>query len=355
MNLQQGSELSHYKLVEQIGEGGMGVVWKATDSVLGRTVAVKILPDLFADDPERLSRFEQEARLLASLNHPNIAAIHGLEKADGVRFLVLEMVPGETLAERLERGRLPLNEALVVGRQMAEALEAAHEKGIIHRDLKPANVKWTEDEQVKLLDFGLAKALSGETQGGSLDASPTFVAQSPTITTDRTKAGTILGTAAYMSPEQARGKTVDKRTDIWGFGCVLYECLTGAKPFPGETVTDILGAIIHVEPNWEALPPQTPDRVRRLLQHCLEKDAKKRLRDLGDARIELDEAMAASRPAAAETPGAAAAATRDTTTRRTAIAATVGVVLGAAVGIGAWQIVAGPGAVVPAGAGQLLP
>jgi hypothetical protein len=325
----------------------MGVVWKATDSVLGRTVAVKILPDLFADDAERLARFEQEARLLASRNHPNIAAIHGLEKADGVRFLVLEMVPGETLAERLERGRLPLDESLTVGRQMAEALEAAHEKGIIHRDLKPANVKRTEDDVVKLLDFGLAKALAGETQGGSPDASPTFVAQSPTITTDRTKAGTILGTAAYMSPEQARGKTVDKRTDIWGFGCVLYECMTGAKPFPGETVTDILGAIIHVEPNWEALPPQTSDRVRRLLQHCLQKDAKKRLRDIGDARIELEGALSDGKVAARVDVTKPAPKSAAGGNRTTIIAAAIGIVLGAALGIGVWRVASGLGAAAP--------
>ncbi len=220
MALSPGGMLSHYRLVEKIGEGGMGVVWSADDTVLGRQVAIKVLPDDFAQDAERLARFKQEARLLAALNHPNIAGIHGLEESDGVRYLVLELVPGLTLAERIGRGALPVDEALTVCRQIAEALEAAHEKGIIHRDLKPGNVKVTPDGKVKVLDFGLAKAFEVEGVAGDLS-------HSPTLTSPPTRAGVILGTASYMSPEQARGKPLDKRTDIWSFGCVLYEVLTG--------------------------------------------------------------------------------------------------------------------------------
>jgi hypothetical protein len=276
--------LSHYRLVEKIGEGGMGVVWKADDTVLGRQVAIKVLPDDFAQDAERLARFKQEARLLASLNHPNIAAIHGLEESDGIRYLVLELVPGQTLAEQIARGSLPIEDALTVCRQIAEALEAAHEKGIIHRDLKPGNVKVTPDGKVKVLDFGLAKAFEAQAVGGDLS-------HSPTLTSPPTRAGVLLGTAAYMSPEQARGKPLDKRTDIWSFGCVLYEALTGKQVFEGETISDMIGAILRGEPDWEILPGSMPPGVHRVLRRCLRKDPALRMRDAGDARIELLEAM----------------------------------------------------------------
>ena len=241
-------------------------------------MAIKILPRHFTADPERLARFEREARLLAALNHPNIGAIYGLEDADGVRALVLELVEGETLADRIQRGPAPVTDALTIARQIADALDAAHEKGIIHRDLKPANIKVTPGGVVKVLDFGLAKAATGELQ-------------SPTVTVGGTQEGTILGTAAYMSPEQARGQAVDKRTDIWAFGCVLYEMLTGHVAFPGETVSDTIVAILEREPDWAALPATTPPMVARLLQRGLEKDPKRRLRDIADARAELDDAL----------------------------------------------------------------
>src|SRR5512143_425395 len=225
-----GTSLSHYRITERLGAGGMGEVYRAEDTSLNRHVAIKVLPDEFSHDPERLARFEREAKVLASLNHPNIAAIHGLEQADGQRFLVLELVEGQTLAHRLLKGPLPVAEALDVCRQVAEGLEAAHEKGVIHRDLKPANIQLTPDGKVKILDFGLARAFHD--QPSDMDQT-----HSPTITEAMTRPGVVLGTAAYMSPEQARGKAVDKRTDIWGFGCVLYECLTGKRAFQGEMIT----------------------------------------------------------------------------------------------------------------------
>ena len=269
--------ISHYRILEKIGQGGMGEVYLADDTTLGRKVALKFLPDAFTSDPERMARFEREARLLASLNHPNIAGIYGLEEADGNRFLVLEYVEGETLHARLSRAALPLEDALALCRQIAEGLEAAHEKGVIHRDLKPANVMIKAEEKVKILDFGLAKAFSDETQ--SIDSS-----QSPTLTEAMTQPGVILGTAAYMSPEQAKGKSVDKRADIWAFGCILYECLTGKKAFEGETVTETLSAILRCEPDWEKVAAKTG----LLLRSCLEKDPTHRLRDIGDAWLLLD-------------------------------------------------------------------
>ncbi|MEK7330434.1 MAG: serine/threonine-protein kinase, partial [Candidatus Eisenbacteria bacterium] len=278
--------MSHYRLVEQIGEGGMGVVWKAVDSTLGREVAIKVLPEAFARDPERMARFEREARLLASLNHPHIASIYGLDSADGVRFLAMELVEGEDFAARLAGGAVPLAEALPVARQIAEALEAAHEKGVIHRDLKPANIKLTPGGQVKVLDFGLAKALEGEASAAS-----SALSQSPTITGPMTGANVILGTAAYMSPEQARGQIADKRADIWAFGVVLFEMLTGRRLFEGETVSDTLASVLKSDPDWRALPRETPARVRTLLKRCLERNPKLRLRDIGEARITLDDAM----------------------------------------------------------------
>ncbi|MBZ5500160.1 MAG: serine/threonine protein kinase [Acidobacteriia bacterium] len=276
-----GRTISHYRITEKLGQGGMGVVYRAEDTTLGRQVAIKVLPDIFAGDPERLSRFEREAKLLASLNHPNIAAIHGLDEVGEKRFLVLELVEGEALAERIAKGPLPVDEALEVCRQIAEGLEAAHERGIVHRDLKPANVKVTPEGKVKILDFGLAKAFHAETAADD-------IAQSPTISELATRAGAILGTAAYMSPEQAKGKVVDKRTDIWAFGCVLYECLTGRKAFQGDTVTETVASILKGEPDWKALPSVTPWRVRDLLHRCLQKDPALRLRDIGDARFEIE-------------------------------------------------------------------
>jgi len=303
MPLSAGARLGAYEIRSLLGAGGMGEVYRATDTRLSRDVAVKILPEAFASDAERLARFEREARLLASLNHPGIATLHGLEEAGGSRLLVMELVEGETLGGRIARGPMPIDEALLLFGQIAGALEAAHEKGIVHRDLKPGNVMVTPEEKVKLLDFGLAKAFDTE-------ASATDLSHSPTITRGATQAGVILGTAAYMSPEQARGKATDKRTDIWAFGCCLYEALTGLKPFPGETVTDVLAAIVRSEPDWAALPLETPPRLRELLRRCLQKDPRERLRDVGDARIELaqEPVAAGSAPARRRTPVWVAAA-----------------------------------------------
>jgi serine/threonine protein kinase/Tol biopolymer transport system component len=279
-----GNTLGHYRVGEQLGRGGMGEVYVADDLNLNCKVALKFLPDAFAGDPERMARFEREAKLLASLNHPNIAAIYGLEQADGKRFLVLELVEGETLAQRISQGALPVDEALSICRQIAEGLEAAHEKGVIHRDLKPANVMIAEGDKVKILDFGLAKALFDESQ--IVDSS-----QSPTITEAMTRPGVILGTAAYMSPEQAKGKLVDKRADIWAFGCILYECLTGKRAFEGETVTEMLASILKGEPDWQGLPEATPSGIQALLRRCLQKDLLRRLHDAADARIEIEESL----------------------------------------------------------------
>ena len=297
-----GKTIAHYRIAAKIGEGGMGEVYRAEDTRLGRNVAIKLLPESVATDPERLARFEREAHLLAALTHPNIASIYGLEEADGLRCLVLELVEGETLAERIARGPLAPEEALGVARQVAEGVEGAHEKGIIHRDLKPANIKITPDGSVKLLDFGLAKALAGE-------AAEEDISHSPTLTAMATQAGVILGTAAYMSPEQARGKPVDRRADIWAFGCVLYEMLTGKQAFGGETITDALAAVVRSEANLTALPSATPAGVERLLRRCLEKDPRRRLRDIGEARIALENILGgAEKEEAAAAPAAAPAA-----------------------------------------------
>ena len=291
----------------------MGEVYRATDTKLGREVALKVLPVEVAQDPERLARFRREAQVLASLNHPGIAAIHGLEEAEGQLFLVLELVDGEDLAARLKRGAIPLDEAIAVATQIAEALEAAHDKGIVHRDLKPANVKVTPDGKVKVLDFGLAKAWTGEGPGGTSSGD---LSRSPTLAHTGTAAGLILGTAAYMSPEQARGKAVDKRADIWAFGVVLWEMLTGRRLFEGETLSDVLAAVLKTAPDLDALPAGVPPRVRRLLGRCLQKDPKQRLHDIADARIELAEedhvapvapSVAPPRRAAAYVPWAVAA------------------------------------------------
>jgi len=276
----------------------MGEVYRARDTRLDRDVAIKILPEAFAADGERVVRFQREAKVLASLNHPHIAAIYGLETADGVTALVMELVEGEDLSYRLARGAIPIEEALPIAKQIAEALEAAHEQRIIHRDLKPANIKVRPDDTVKVLDFGLAKV----PEGASATAG---VAQSPTITSPAmTQSGMILGTVAYMSPEQARGRAVDKRTDIWAFGCVLYEMLTGRPAFAGDTLTDTLSAIVERDPDWRALPRATPANLRRLLERCLAKDPKRRLHDVADGRIEIDDALAI--PLATPSDGVAA-------------------------------------------------
>jgi len=290
------SRIGSYPIERELGRGGMGIVYLGRDPRLGRPVAIKVLPDAFAQDPERLSRFEREAQLLASLSHPNIAGIYGLEEADGHRLLALEYVEGETLADRIARAALPVQEALEIARQIAAALEAAHESGVIHRDLKPANIKLTPAGDVKVLDFGLARG------AGSAASSPDL-SQSPTMTYAVTGVGVILGTAAYMSPEQARGKVVDRRTDIWSFGCVLYEMLTGRQLFSGETVSDTIARILEREPDWSAIPAAVPEKIRELLRRCLEKDARKRLRDIGDARVELEEIISSR---ASKTPVAKA-------------------------------------------------
>jgi serine/threonine protein kinase/Tol biopolymer transport system component len=278
-----GRNIGSHKILSLLGAGGMGEVYRAHDSKLGRDVAIKVIPEPFLSMHERLTRFDREARVLATLNHPHIAAIYGLEESDGVRGLVLELVEGATLAERLAAEPLSMHEALDVARQIAEALEAAHDKGIIHRDLKPANIKITPDGSVKVLDFGLAKVFP--TAELREDGAHTPVAIEPS------REGVIAGTTAYMSPEQARGKTIDKRTDIWAFGCVLYEMLTARTAFQGDTSPDTVAAILEHEPDWSVLPAQTPPNIRRLLQRCLEKDVKRRLRDVGDARLEIEEAL----------------------------------------------------------------
>ena len=280
-----GQSIAHFRVTEKIGAGGMGEVYRATDSRLNRDVALKIVPAALASDEQRMARFEREAQLLAALNHPHIATIHGLEVAGPTRALVMELVPGPTLADRIAQGPVPLEEALTIAKQIAEALEYAHERGIIHRDLKPANVKLTPDGQVKLLDFGLAKAM--EDSPAAQD-----ISNSPTLSAVATKAGIILGTAAYMSPEQAKGKPVDRRADIWSFGVVLYEMLTGKTMYTGETAPETMAHVITKEPEWSELPAATPARIRRLLERCLTKDPKRRLRDIGEARIAIEDYLA---------------------------------------------------------------
>ena len=295
--MMEGQRLGVYQVQALLGAGGMGEVYRARDTKLERDVAVKFLPHAFTSNPERLARFEREARMLAALNHPNIGAIYGFEEAEGIRFLVLELVDGQTLADTLadvsrQRSQgpgLPIRDALSIARQIAEALDIAHEKGIIHRDLKPANIKITPDGVVKVLDFGLAKTAG--------DGSTPDLTHSPTKAVNHTSDGAVMGTPGYMSPEQARGQVVDKRTDIWAFGCVLYEMLTGRVAFKGGTVSDTIAAVLGSEPAWDALPNGTPANVRLLLQRCLDKDPKRRLRDLGDVRLELDDVGSHAAPA----------------------------------------------------------
>ena len=281
MPLSPGTRLGGYEILSSLGAGGMGEVYRGRDTKLGREVAIKVLLEAVALDPDRISRFEREAKALAALNHPHIAALHGMEEFERRHFLVMELVEGETLAERLQRGAIPIEQTLRIAVQIAEGLEAAHEKGIVHRDLKPANVKITPDEKVKLLDFGLAKAMETETSAANL-------AQSPTLSLMGTRAGVILGTAAYMSPEQARGLPADHRSDVFSFGVVLYEMLTGRQPFQGETAPDILASVLARDPDITALPPNVNPRVHDLVTRCLNKNPRRRWQSIGDVRAEIE-------------------------------------------------------------------
>jgi serine/threonine protein kinase len=303
MGLAPGTRVGPYEITAQIGVGGMGEVYRATDTNLGRSVAIKVLPEEFAQDAERLARFEREARTLASLNHPNIAIVHGLERTDppagsgqsGIRALVMELVEGPTLADRIAQGPIRVDEALSIAGEIAEALEAAHEQGIIHRDLKPANIKVRPDGSVKVLDFGLAKTME---PAGAMSAGWSM---SPTITSPAmTQAGVILGTAAYMSPEQAKGRAADKRSDVFAFGCVLYEMLAGRRAFDGEDVSDTLASILRGEPDWNALPHDVPSAVVTLIKRALEKDRRRRISDIAAARFVLTELSHLPRVAPAE-------------------------------------------------------
>ena len=327
MTLTPGARIGPYGIVSALGAGGMGEVYRARDARLGRDVALKIIPDAFSADPERLARFQREAKTLASLNHPNIGGIHGLEEANGVTAIIMELVEGEDLAQRLARGAIPLDEALPIARQIAEALAAAHEQGIVHRDLKPANIKVRDDGTVKVLDFGLAKPME---VAGVSSSGP----QLPTITSPAmTQAGVILGTAAYMSPEQAKGRPADKRSDVWAFGCVVYEMLAGRRAFEGEDISDTLAAILRGEPDWTALPADIPLSVRTLLTGCLTKDRRHRVADLSAALFVIDHQAHLS--AAAAVPMASAA--RVPSWRKALLAATV-VIVGLAAGYAGWRL-----------------
>jgi serine/threonine protein kinase len=300
MAIRIGTKLAHYEITGHLGTGGMGEVYQAIDSRLGRSVAIKLLPDVFIGDAERTERFEREARVLASLNHSNIAAIHGIDESDGRKFLVMELVPGETLAERIKRGPIPIDDALAIATQLLDGLEAAHEKGVIHRDLKPANIKLTPQSRLKVLDFGLAKAYDTDNPNPGVSNSPTMISMAAT------NAGMILGTAAYMSPEQARGRAVDRRTDIFAFGCVLYEMVTGKRAFEGEDVAEILSRVLQRDPDWTQLPRTLPPGIRRVLQLCLEKDVKKRRASAADVRIDIEQALTAPESATLSAAGPAA-------------------------------------------------
>ena len=330
MPLAAGTRVGSYEVISLLGAGGMGEVYRARDPRLQRDVALKILPEHLTGDPERLARFQREAQVLAALAHANIAHIYAIEEtpaiAGGTRALVLELVDGPTLADRIAQGAVPVDEAIAIAKQIAEALDAAHEQGIVHRDLKPANIKLREDGTVKVLDFGLAK-LGGDTADGSSFGG----SLSPTLSVAFTGAGTILGTAAYMAPEQARGKRVDKRADVWGFGCVLFEMLAGVKAFDGTDATEMIAAVVRGEPAWAALPKDTPPAVIGLLRRCLQKDPRQRLRDIGDARYELEHANA---PVATQ-----AAASPARPSRRQMVAwVAAAVVLALGVGVGAWLL-----------------
>jgi eukaryotic-like serine/threonine-protein kinase len=330
LTLTAGTRLGVYEITAPIGEGGMGQVYRATDTALGRQVAIKILPDAFAADPERFARFEREAKTLASLNHPHVAAIYAVEKSRGIHALVMELVEGEDLAQRMLRGAIPIDEALPIAKQIAEALEAAHEQGIIHRDLKPANIKVRGDGTVKVLDFGLAKALDPTSRSSpGLSMSPTL------ITPAMTQAGMILGTAAYMSPEQARGRTVDRRADVWAFGAVLFEMLSGRQAFSGETVSETLAEVMKSEPPWQALPADVPPHLVRLLRQCLVKEPRQRIRDMGDVRLALEGAFETGGSAPLTTPSADTGWTRSAAF---SLAAAAAVIAAAVVGGGVWML-----------------
>ena len=330
MALSPGTRIGHYDVTSLLGEGGMGQVWQATDTQLNRQVALKILPDAFASDPDRLARFQREAQILASLNHPNIAAIYGIEEADGTRALVLELVEGPTLADRIGKGAIPLDEALPIAKQIAEALEAAHEQGVIHRDLKPANVKVKDDGMVKVLDFGLAKAIQPDAGDPGLSMSPTI-----SLTAAATQMGMVIGTAAYMAPEQASGKAVDKRADVWAFGVVLYEMLTGTRPFVGDDVSKTLARVIDREPDWDALPEDLPPVLSNFLCRCLQKNPRQRIRDIGDVSLTMEGAFETIVPAGEATvaPGAA-----QPTWRRLLPLVATAVVVGLGVGLAVWSV-----------------
>ena len=336
MSIAPGTRLGSYEIVELLGAGGMGTVYRARDRRLSRDVAIKVLSDAVAHDSERLARFEREARLLAAINHPHIAGIHGIDEAGGQQFLVMELVEGETLSDRLASGALPVGESLEIARQIAEALEAAHEKGIVHRDLKPSNVQITPDGRVKLLDFGLAKALDPDPSASGVDS----LSRSPTISHQMTGVGVILGTAAYMSPEQVRGRSVDRRGDIWALGVVLYEMLTGRRLFTGDTVSDTLASVLKTDPEWSRLPPETPLTVRRLLVRCLERDPKQRLHDAGDARLEIEEALGELRGLSSPSITGVAPPLRRTprvSSRTAAVAAVALALVAAAFAVGRWS------------------
>src|SRR5215471_16168255 len=325
MGVAAGTRLGVYEVVGSLGVGGMGEVYRAQDTRLGRSIAMKVLPDAFAHDPDRVARFEREARVLASLNHPNIAALYGMEKIDGMLLLAMELVEGQTLAELIGRGPVPIVDAVKIAHQIAEALESAHEKGIIHRDLKPANVKVGADGKVKVLDFGLAKAM---------DSAPSNVdaVNTPTMSVAaRTFAGVVLGTAAYMSPEQAKGASTDQRTDVFAFGCVLYEMLVGRRTFPGDTVTEAIASVLAREPDLNALPPASSPRLLELLRRCLEKDPKRRWHAIGDVRVELDAIIADPHGVTA-----AARGQRSPLLTRVVPAAVTGVVAAAIAGAAVW-------------------
>ena len=342
MTLLSGARLGPYEIVAPLGAGGMGEVYRARDTRLKREVALKILPESFAADPDRLARFQREAEVLASLNHPNIAHIHGLEESGSVHALVMELVEGEDLAQRIARGPIPLDEALPMAKQIAEALEAAHEQGIIHRDLKPANIKITPDGVVKVLDFGLAKL----TEAAASGARGADVTISPTITSPAmmTGIGVLLGTAAYMSPEQAKGREADKRSDIWGFGCVLYEMLTGTRPFDGEDVSDTLANVLKIDPDWSALPSEIPPAIRTLLQSCLTKDRRRRVADISTALFVLEKGASLAPPAGTVS---AAPLPRRPLWRRVVTPVAAALVTSTVVGAGVWFVMRAPEPVPP--------
>ena len=331
MPLNPGTRLGVYEVKAKIGEGGMGEVYQARDTKLNRDVALKVLPDLFASDPDRLARFQREAEVLASLNHPNIATIHGLEETADTRALVLELVEGPTLAERIAQGPIPLDETVAIASQIADALEAAHEQGVIHRDLKPANVKVKDDGTVKVLDFGLAKALEAAPGGNP--------SESPTLTAAATEMGVIMGTAAYMAPEQARGKVADKRADVWAFGVVVYEMLTGRRTFEGRDVSEVLAGVIKSEPEWDLLPKELPSALATYLRRCLEKDPRDRLRDIGDVRLAMAGAFDLPAPPPVEVSEPVVVARQLQVWQRPVPAATVTLALVAMiVGLAVWTL-----------------